>query len=1617
MLRKILKTIIWIVGAVIGLVLLAVIALYIPAVQDYAKDIAIREVNKSTGLNIGLDRLRLKFPLNVSLDGVKVIEATGDTMVTASSLDLSVKLLPILKGDITVDKAAVNEAFYQLGNADSAMWIRANIANATLTDALINLGAGRINLDHAIVDGVKVRLIMADTTTTTPTDTTATSPLTINANDIELRNIDYMMTMLPTIDSLSVNVPMARLRNGIVDTGRRRINAESLTVDSITALYLTPSAEWLAEHPVVVADSVIPVTPDSLLWDINARAISLSAKEATYAMRGAEPLPGLDMNYIQASNVTVRVDSFYNRGANISVPLKEFTATERCGIELHAKGLFSIADSVMKASDFKIATLFSAISLDAELGMGDLTTSPDVPIKLNADARIAPADMAMAYPAFSNIIRAFPPGSDLEAFADIQGTSGWLDINDITLSMAGMMDIEARGSIANAADFETMSGEVDLKGSFTGLNRLKPTLLEAKVAHSVNIPPMTLKGKIDYSPAKIDGKASLTAAGGNIALFGSWNQRREGYSADLTVNRFPVDKFLPALGVNNVTLTASAEGEGLNILSPSTSSKIELELDEVEYMGQRYTDITASLALADGHAEGEIVSNNPSAEINVNFTAELDKQGYKWDFEGDVEHLDLQAMKLSPTPSVGSLSLNSKGTMSADAKFINADVTLTNVDWRINEDHVSIPALDATLLATDTIITASLSSGDLKGRLAAFCPLDTLIDRITSVSTVIDSAYISRHADIRRLQAAMPQMDMLITSGPNNFVNSYLAQSGMGYRNATISFRNDSLLSFHTKVIRLNLSQSTRLDTVSFGAVQHGKYLAFTGKMNNRPGTMDKFAHVNLTGYLSDDKMSLLLRQRDIQDKQGFFLGMNLGMSDSVATLRFVPYTPTVGYKKWELNRDNFISYNFLTRHIDANLSMVSDKSYIKMFTQHNEADTTGHQEDLIVQMSDIQIADWLSISPFAPPMKGDLGTDMRIHWEDGQLTGDGTVSLNNLYYGRDRVGSFKIGIDLTTNSSGLLRADASLLVDSIKVITAKGVLNDSTSAHPFMLDFSMIHFPLHIINPFLPKDMAQMSGMLNGRMDITGSLTSPRFDGYINFDSTAVKVGMLGTSFKFSDTNIPVDSSIVRFNNFSIKGVNDNPLMVNGYVDAREMSNISMDLSLKASDMQIVGTNRPRGADIYGRAFIDLDATAKGSTSLLFVDADLSVLPGTNVTYIVTEAESVIASQSSGEMVKFVDFADTVAVAAADSLTTPQMAMILNAKLNILQGSTINVDLSADGKNRATIQGQGSFDYTLNPMSEGRLTGRFNIASGFVRYTPPMMSEKKFDFNEGSYVAFNGNILNPILNIHAVDRMKANVTQAGQNSRLITFDVGVAITNTLENMNVAFDLSTDDDITVQNELASMSPEQRANQAMNLLLYNTYTGPGTHASSSLSGNPLYSFLASQLNSWAANNIRGVDISFGIDQYDKTTDGYTSSTTSYSYRVSKSLFNDRFKIIVGGNYSTDADADENFSQNLINDIAFEYLLNRSGSMFVRIFRHTGFESILEGEITQTGVGFVLRRKINSLRDLFRWADRLKQTIRKEQPTPTPSDTPKAQAPDAAEAIAPTSNSSSNDEKEN
>ncbi|MFR0836482.1 MAG: hypothetical protein ACLSG8_10465 [Barnesiella sp.] len=75
-----------------------------------------------------------------------------------------------------------------------------------------------------------------------------------------------------------------------------------------------------------------------------------------------------------------------------------------------------------------------------------------------------------------------------------------------------------------------------------------------------------------------------------------------------------------------------------------------------------------------------------------------------------------------------------------------------------------------------------------------------------------------------------------------------------------------------------------------------------------------------------------------------------------------------------------------------------------------------------------------------------------------------------------------------------------------------------------------------------------------------------------------------------------------------------------------------------------------------------------------------------------------------------------------------------------------------------------------------------------------------------------------------------------------------------------------------------------------------------------------------MNQWAQNNFKNIDLSFGISEYDDQRTGGATTRTDYSYKVSKTLFDDRFKVVIGGSFSPDATTNEDLKENLIDDIS-------------------------------------------------------------------------------------------------
>ena len=74
--------------------------------------------------------------------------------------------------------------------------------------------------------------------------------------------------------------------------------------------------------------------------------------------------------------------------------------------------------------------------------------------------------------------------------------------------------------------------------------------------------------------------------------------------------------------------------------------------------------------------------------------------------------------------------------------------------------------------------------------------------------------------------------------------------------------------------------------------------------------------------------------------------------------------------------------------------------------------------------------------------------------------------------------------------------------------------------------------------------------------------------------------------------------------------------------------------------------------------------------------------------------------------------------------------------------------------------------------------------------------------------------------------------------------------------------------------------------------------------------------------------------------------------------------------MGGRISSDSDPGTSMEDNLIDDISIEYLFSKNRNLFLKAFRHTNYESVLEGEVTQTGIGIVWRKSFRKLGEIFR-----------------------------------------------
>ena len=204
---------------------------------------------------------------------------------------------------------------------------------------------------------------------------------------------------------------------------------------------------------------------------------------------------------------------------------------------------------------------------------------------------------------------------------------------------------------------------------------------------------------------------------------------------------------------------------------------------------------------------------------------------------------------------------------------------------------------------------------------------------------------------------------------------------------------------------------------------------------------------------------------------------------------------------------------------------------------------------------------------------------------------------------------------------------------------------------------------------------------------------------------------------------------------------------------------------------------------------------------------------------------------------------------------------------------------------------------------------------------------------------------------------------------------------------------------------ASLDDDERSKVALILLISQTYTGPGSSSSAGLgvANAALSSMINRQLES-LIGNMKGTTIDIGVDMYNTETGG---ARTDYSVKVTKTLFNERVRASIGGQMSSGGDVNRNNGAQL-GDMSLEYLIKKDGSHYIKVYRRTNYESVLEGEVVEAGASYIQERSgyrfkqlllPNSRKRQARIEEHLRQLRlqeEEEENNETPADTDEPQA---------------------
>lgn len=1488
------------------------ILIYIPPVQDFIVKKAASTASDATGMDISVGRISLSFPLNLNVYNVSAVQE-NDTLLNAGKITVKVQLKPLFRKQVEIDAFRLQDISLNTMNLIEGLVLKGKLGELYLESHGVALSPETATINSFLLKDTYMDICIADTSAT---DTTASEPLywEIMLQKADMENVTINLSMPLDSMTMGINIGSATLSDGLVDLRKEAYSIQKFRIKNSSAQYTSGTGQ---------------------------------------------PTEGFDPSCISVAGLNFGLDSVYYCGNEIKAEIKDFKMKERSGLEItSAGGKIMANDDRIGISGLELKTTDSYFSVQAgaEWNISQINNDGSISARIMAD--IGKNDIFRFVTDMPEDFKKGFPAEPVRIRAGVDGSLNKMKITGVSAEIAEHIRLTAEGYLNDLTDSTKMSAHLDMDGIFPDVQ-----FAQSLIGTTVIPADMAIKGSADMRNDSIMTSLGMTQGDGLINLNAGFMPKAESYFAKVDIKELNVHNFLPSDSLFRITASLSAKGKGFDIFSPTTEMRMKAGISNFEYARYSFSGIDMTAGLSKGKTNVVFNINDNIMEIGSILDADISSNDIMAKMRTDIKRLDLHSLGFVAQP------LKIAQTIDIDARTDmknrhQAKVKINNIKLITEKKSFNTKDLNFGISMTEDSLRSYINSGDMTMLLRTTEGIDKVSEKLSKISTIASKQWENRTLNLDTLRVLLPETSFRLFAGDDNpFVNT-LEMGGIGFKRLYASINTSANKGINSSAYLYGLrTDSLSLDTITFRAAQDTAGIIITGGVKANHTTQQEAFDISLDGGIFNGNARMMVKYDNAQHQTGALIGIEAVLRDKGISLHMLPENPILVYRKFQLNKGNYI--------------FLSDKGKIHADMRLNDEKGTGLQiysvpdstaiQDITVAINKLDIGEFKRIIPYMPPIEGVINAEAHYvqQKEDMFMTALET-SIGRLAYSGKPLGDWTLsGVYLPMEDSGH-HVDGYITRNGNTLAEISGEYKSAASEEEkdrINAHLSLTRFPLELAGAFVPEEMAQLKGYAGGEVTVEGSTDAPLINGQLVTDSVNVFIPMVSMNLKFENKPITVTNNKLLFNKYSIFSQGKNPYIIDGSIDFADMSNMYMDLKMTARNFEVFNGKKNHKSLVYGKMYIDLNTSIKGTPNAISVRGNANILGSSDFTYILRESPLSVEDRLA-ETVTFVNFADTAATKRKplQELHPGGIDMLVN--LHIDQAVQCKVDINESGTNYMQVEGGGDLAFQYTPDGNMLLNGRYSLMSGEMKYEMPIIPLKTFKIKEGSYIEWTGNVMDPKLNIQAYESTRASVTQEGQTSRMVSFNVGVSITNRLNDLGFEFTIEAPEDGSMQNELAAMSASQKNKTAVTMLVTGMYISDNSTAKLD-ANSALNSYLQGQINNIAGNALKTIDLSVGMETTNATETGDTR--TDYNFQFAKRFWNNRVRIVIGGKISTGSSAvrDESF----IDNISLEYRLDNSGTRYIRLFHDKKYANVLEGEVTETGAGIVLKKKVSRIKDLF------------------------------------------------